>query len=584
MESSTNTFRYSTLDSSKGEIRLISLQPSNEHSAAIRCEIFHASLEEEPAFEALSYAWGDTTASSQIFVNDDEFYVTLSLETALRYIREQHTARTLWIDAICINQRDIRERSEQVSLMGRIYSSAMCDLLWLGEDTGLDDDVASVLEREYGENEQESVAFLMNDLFTLADFQTRVIGEIRTLFDVPMVWSRIWIVQEVVLAWDVQVLYGKRKFPWQTLRYVCIGVARQQLSCLWPDGSALIFSKGLSCASNLLSFRQSKSTSFTLPLSEIWNRFGRFGATDPRDRVFGILGFLQDDLGVQMDYAKCPEEIYIEVVWRYVLTTGDLNVLLLDLLYVETPGQPSGILPSWVPKFGTEPLSTKFHIWKRFSAGGSIFRGSGIEKHPKCNNILSVEGVLLDNVGSLIISKPLSSWLLEDFVANFQKAQVLAGYDYSKGDESFDTYWRTLTLDLSLRYQFRDFMKVDPDAHRRILKDVLLEPDSKEEDGRRAAQEVLHYTGNFTGDNFFTITQGGFSAMVPPSAKEGDIILVLLGASAPLVARAISGLGDADALPQRYRLIGPAYVHGFMDGEAIGMLDKGLSKQMFELV
>jgi hypothetical protein len=43
-------------------------------------------------------------------------------------------------------------------------------------------------------------------------------------------------------------------------------------------------------------------------------------------------------------------------------------------------------------------------------------------------------------------------------------------------------------------------------------------------------------------------------------------------------------LGDGDALPKRYRLIGPAYVHGFMDGEAIGMLDKGLSKRVFELV
>jgi hypothetical protein len=146
MESSTNTFRYSPLDSSKGEIRLITLQPSQEHSATIRCEIFQASLEEEPVFEALSYAWGDTTASSQIFANKDEFKVTVSLKTALRYIRDQNAVRMLWIDAICINQRDNMERSEQVSLMGRIYSSAICDLLWLGEDTGLDDDVASVPE------------------------------------------------------------------------------------------------------------------------------------------------------------------------------------------------------------------------------------------------------------------------------------------------------------------------------------------------------------------------------------------------------------------------------------------------------
>jgi hypothetical protein len=592
MESSTNTFRYSPLDSSKGEIRLITLLPSTEPSASIRCEIFPTSLEEEPAFEALSYVWGDTTPSSQIFVNEDEFNVTMSLETALRHIRDHNAAITLWIDAICINQQDNDERGKQVSLMGRIYSSAIRDLLWLGEDTGLDDNVASVLERESSlEEAQISVDFLINELFRLPEFGTRVIMQLQKVFDLP-VWSRIWIVQEVVLAKDVQVLYGRRKFRWKTLLYVCLGIT-QNISTIWSKvgaGYEFVGQRALS-PWYLLNSREEKMRGMKFPLSKIWDRFGFFGATNPRDRVFGILGFVQEDLGVHLDYTKRPQEIFCEVVRNYISTTGDLDVLLLDLLYVETGEHSSRGLPSWVPKFGTnEALVSKFGLWQVFSAGKggaekSMLREPGVQQDPKSCKILSVEGMLLDTLGPLISSKSFRSWLVEDFIENFQKAQVLAGHEYCKGDESFDTYWRTLSLDVVNRSQSRGvLMDVDLDTHRRIVREVLLRPDNKEEDRQKAAQQLLRYMSAFTGEKCFTITQGGFSAMVPPSAKEGDVILVLFGASAPLVAKVISGLGDGDAFPERYRLIGPAYVHGFMDGEAIEMLDRGLSKQVFKLV
>jgi hypothetical protein len=475
--------------------------------------------------------------------------------------------------------------------MGRIYSSARCDLLWLGEDTGLDEDVASVLEREsLKSTHMASANFLMDGLLRLPEFDTRVPNQLKKVFDVPIVWSRIWIVQEVAAARDVQVLYGKRKFFWQTLRYVCYGIAELHLSHLWSR-TGDFFSQGFSHASDLLNFRQLTRVGFTIPLSEIWERFGAFGATDPRDRVFGILGFLQEDLGVQLDYTKSPEEIFSEVTRRYISTTGDLNVLILDILYVGTGEYSLRVLPSWVPKFGTnEEIVKNLTLWKFFSAGNrrvgsSMLRELEVEQDPQDYNILNVEGILLDALGPLISSKPLQFWLLEDFVENFQKAQRLARHEYCSDDESLDIYWRTLSLDVVSRSQSEgELMDVDADAHRRIVKDALLEPDNKEEDRQKAAQQLLLYTSSFTRGYCLTITQGGFSVMVPPSAKEGDVILVLFGTSAPWVARAISELGDGDALPKRYRLIGPAYVHGFMDGEAIGMLDKGLSKRVFELV
>jgi hypothetical protein len=473
--------------------------------------------------------------------------------------------------------------------MGRIYSSAIRDLFWLGEDTGLGDDDASVLESESGADiHLEFVDSLMDDLFRLPEFGTRGMRELQKVFALP-VWSRIWIVQEVVLAKDVQVLYRRRKFPWATLLCFCLGIARQTLL---PDESACDFdSPDILHAARLLNVREQKTRSLSFALSNIWDKFGTFGATDPRDRVFGVLGFLLEDLGVQLDYTKRPEEIFCEVTRRYISTTGDLNVLLLDLLYVGTGEYSPRVLPSWVPKFGTnEKFISRFVVWEGFLAGkgrmgNSTLRKSRVQQDPKCCNILSVEGIFLDTLGPLLSSKSCGFWLVEDFVENFQKAQRLAGREYRNGDESFDTYWRTLTLDVISRAQSRGVaMDVDPDTRLRIVKDVLLESDNKEEDRQIAAEQLLLYMRTFTGKYCFTITQGGFSAKVPPSAKEGDVILVLFGASAPLVARVIAGQRDGDAFPERYRLIGPAYVHGFMDGEAIGMLDKGLSKQVFKLV
>jgi hypothetical protein len=146
---------------------------------------------------------------------------------------------------------------------------------------------------------------------------------------------------------------------------------------------------------------------------------------------------------------------------------------------------------------------------------------SGVGQDPKCCNILSVEGMLLDTLRPLLSLKPFQFWLLEDFVENFQKGQNLVGREYCNGDESFDTYWRILSLDMVKRSQPRGILTdVDLDTHRRIVKEVLLEPDNKGAERRKATQQLLRYMSAFTGEKCFTITQRGFSAMVPPSRKK----------------------------------------------------------------
>lgn len=123
--------QYSQLDPQKSEIRLVTLLPGKPCDS-IRCTLSTASLDQNPAFTALSYVWGDPSATKPITVDGEPFDVTLNLEEGLRAIRERGMSRVLWIDAICINQKDVNEKNVQVPQMGRLYSNAPEVLAWLG--------------------------------------------------------------------------------------------------------------------------------------------------------------------------------------------------------------------------------------------------------------------------------------------------------------------------------------------------------------------------------------------------------------------------------------------------------------------
>lgn len=72
-------------------------------------------------FEALSYCWGNAANFLRIYIGKEYIDVTQNLHDALLKLRDKEKARTLWIDAICINQQDLSERSQQVTIMRQIY-------------------------------------------------------------------------------------------------------------------------------------------------------------------------------------------------------------------------------------------------------------------------------------------------------------------------------------------------------------------------------------------------------------------------------------------------------------------------------
>jgi hypothetical protein len=109
---------------SSTSIRLLRLKPGNP-ADRIECELSTVELDEAPPYEAISYVWGDPRTRRRILCNGKKFTCRANLFMALKNVRNHDGVRVLWVDALCINQNDVGERSKQVVLMKEIYGRAV---------------------------------------------------------------------------------------------------------------------------------------------------------------------------------------------------------------------------------------------------------------------------------------------------------------------------------------------------------------------------------------------------------------------------------------------------------------------------
>ena len=111
-------------------IRLIELLPAPQLSCEVECRLIHTSLSQIKHtffghYTAMSYVWGNPEKTKIIYVDGIPLAITTNLFSALRDSRDKTKPMRIWVDAVCINQQDDKEKSFQVPLMGRIYASAL---------------------------------------------------------------------------------------------------------------------------------------------------------------------------------------------------------------------------------------------------------------------------------------------------------------------------------------------------------------------------------------------------------------------------------------------------------------------------
>ena len=138
-------YAYSPLQTSSSQIRLLHIQPGQQDDP-LHCTLQHVSLADRHDYETISYVWGDASLLSSLTIQEQAILVPVSSADVCRRVRSERDVRVIWIDAICIDQTNIEERSQQVALIRAIYSRATVNLIYLGNSDTAHLEITAVQE------------------------------------------------------------------------------------------------------------------------------------------------------------------------------------------------------------------------------------------------------------------------------------------------------------------------------------------------------------------------------------------------------------------------------------------------------
>ncbi|KAE8452944.1 hypothetical protein EG329_012131 [Mollisiaceae sp. DMI_Dod_QoI] len=179
------------------EIRLLQLHPKS-WGERIRCTVKHVKFSDGSPYEALSYMWGSAGMLYPITIDKSEVYVRENLQSALQHLRLESEIRELWIDALCINQRNVHERNHQVAQMGMIYNQATRVVVWLGAS-----DTTSLAAFQALNNWPIQASSTGAEIIRVNDQLLAIHSLLSRNY-----WKRLWIVQEFLNSRDFIVWCG----------------------------------------------------------------------------------------------------------------------------------------------------------------------------------------------------------------------------------------------------------------------------------------------------------------------------------------------------------------------------------------
>ena len=295
---SDGSFSYQPLDTSRKAFRLVNILPGDEDD--IHCQISNSSLETQSGqYVGVSYTWGFAASDKFILLNGYRFLVRDNLHVLLRCFRKQRITVPLWIDAMCINQASVTERNHQVTIMADIYGEAGCIYAWLGQHA---DDSDWLLET------LQDVKYLRDDNTWFRGQSFRFLQALQR-FAERTYWSRIWIVQELVLAKEVVLMCGNSTLLWRRIEDFFKRFLPHKIEAAWQ------FSPQLTTLGQVLATRNCSNT--------LWQLFDRFGDKDcsiPHDKIYALLGMAEDyytpkrTYELSIDYNSTIFDLFYQVV------------------------------------------------------------------------------------------------------------------------------------------------------------------------------------------------------------------------------------------------------------------------------
>lgn len=317
-------YKYEPLDLESPAIRLLRLH----HGVAsdISCELFQAELhqrQDSVSYEALSYTWGSSDLSKSIRVNGHMMKITQNLHEALLHLRKEDEDRILWIDAVCINQANLKERGHQVAQMGDIYKEADRVIFRLGMGSHATDIFMESLRllqqastkhacrtwsRYDGRWEHlwDSSRSCLKLLYP--DFQDLEKRGLEELLGRPW-FRRVWILQEAAFAQAGIISCGTKSMSARLFTLAPL------LLDITPDAH---------CQSVIdIMPSQWRNASWLSANRSLYTLLGAFGcseATESRDLIYALRGISSDvrDTAILVPDYKRPESDIVHELFRYI--------------------------------------------------------------------------------------------------------------------------------------------------------------------------------------------------------------------------------------------------------------------------
>lgn len=560
--SSGGRYRYRALQSPT-EIRCLTLS-AGMASDPLTCDIQHHNLNDNPSFEAISYVWGSLIRDETITCNGGLLHVTPNLQRSLRQVRLRSTARVLWVDSICINQDDDKEKGHQVRLMAKIYSQAERVLITLGADEislahsqptetliqEINQLVESTLKRISGS--WNSYPYDQVDQAILSDPKW---GSFEKLISHPW-FKRGWVVQEAGLGQNVQVLWGVDSFSWNAIMRTYFWLSARATSSRLIQRRIPWLHLEIYKRQHLIetkAFLPKDSHKLGDNVLNLLRQARRLELTDKRDRIFaffGLPGFQKLAQDLVINYDKSWAEVYYDVAQWHIMS----NKSLLILHYVEhDPETLTSNHPSWVPQWHTRQYA---EILRSESHEKGIFSQYSQPIHPDLTEpgILRVEGSILDTIdftSEQFTSKPSIEEMMAAWDLWRQQIKRNAYTHFSPslafvralmaGKMSHDTARGTGILNIGAFLQeLFGVESVQQESKFSAVSDALDSGD---------ARKVHLVISTTLLNRRFVVTKRGFIGLVPSAAAKGDLYSVLFGADTPFVLRPTD-------LERHYKLVG----------------------------
>lgn len=581
-----NAFTYTSLSSERDEIRVLTLsagKPGDRPRANI--EVMKLG---DGDYVALSYVWGSEEDRRDILIGETTVSITANLAIALDYLQRKGPLR-LWIDALCINQDDAPEKISQISLMSRIYSSASCTYIWLGEAVYYSDVALDVIRR-------------IKDT-PMSSWANRHLFAVEQILRRPY-WTRAWVVQEAFCSTNAIVKCGEVEISFDAFyhlpEFTSFNRARPQTDrCPENPAQTVLRFQAFPFELLLKLCRQERGKkTISLDLFRWLNYGSELASKLPRDRIFAFLNlaFESDKRAIEVDYTvKTDRRVFSEVTAHLVKTRSPYKHLLP--LQVRQIGKRLD-LPSWCPDwttrsqhgyivppaYRTEYCAGQNDFWKKFSPLGQGSRNDRMQ---------------------LRFSDDFETLVLRGFVFD-SISYAIASLDTDMLVHQPDYYWKMSWKDLHLRVtksiqswegELRSSNVYGPSISEAIAQTVVANeyPSTVSPPRNDCAakyeqwKQVASPTNEDKDDvNFYEfeyrvrdacalralcITQKGYIGLTPSTTAKGDLVCLFPDGQVPFVLRKKGPF---------YEWIGEAYIHGIMYGEGLSEISS-METTMFDV-